>query len=81
MTVTQTPEHWFNKATSAMNKADDFARLAGTYARTMEQRERVPELAAVGTLYADIARSCAAIASALPATTDDDGQDGQDTDA
>jgi len=60
-------------ADAALQRAAALARTAETRARHEDTRHEAAPLAAVGALWADIARAAAAIAAALPAddTTED----------
>lgn len=63
-----TREERLTMADEATTKAANLARDAEDAARGIHNREKAAPLAAVGALWADIARSHAAIAAALNET-------------
>ena len=62
-----TREHWLTMADTANQRAVDIARKTQAVA---ERSNNAVDLAAAGALWADIARTHAAIASALPENTE-----------
>jgi hypothetical protein len=63
-----TREERLTMADEATAKASNLARDAEDAARDFHNREKAAPLAVVGALWADIARSHAAIAALLPET-------------
>ncbi|MDX3777754.1 hypothetical protein [Streptomyces europaeiscabiei] len=68
-----TREERLTMADEATAKASNLARDAEDAARDFHNREKAAPLAAVGVLWADIARTHAAIAAALPEAEDTRG--------
>ncbi|MEU0587242.1 hypothetical protein [Streptomyces sp. NPDC006132] len=62
-----------NCADEALRRAENLAGDAEDAARSFDYRHKAEPLAAAGALYADIARTHAAIAAALPETEPTDG--------
>lgn len=65
---TLTREQALTEARNAADKAKRLAEHAGNAADNGDSQGKVPRLAAAGALWADLARSYAAIASVLPET-------------
>ncbi|WP_406100811.1 hypothetical protein [Streptomyces canus] len=61
-------EQAINEAINAADKAKRLAEHAGNAADNGDSQGKVPRLAAAGALWADLARSYAAIAAATPET-------------
>ena len=57
-----------NEARNAADKAKRLAEYAGNAADNGDSQGKVPRLAAAGALWADVARSYAALAAVLPET-------------
>lgn len=71
-------QHWIDKAVDTARDADKMARHAETAAHSDDQSDKVPGFTAVGALYADVARTYAAIAQACPQTPAEDTVEGID---
>jgi hypothetical protein len=67
----KTRQHYLDTADKALRKAEQLAGYAESAAHHPDHRRTTANLAAAGALYADVARSAAAIAQALP----EDAQD------
>jgi hypothetical protein len=61
-----TQEQYVQLAWNAVSKAQGLARDAERYAASDDHRHKAEPIAAAGALWADIARSYAAIAAVLP---------------
>jgi len=61
-----TQEQYIRLAWNAVSKAEDLAKDADRYAHSDDYRHKAGPLAAAGALWADVARSYAAIAAVLP---------------
>ena len=62
------------EARSAADRAKSLARDAENAAHNRDIRDRVPNFAAAGALWADTARAYAALAQALPETVNADDE-------
>lgn len=60
-------------ANAAVTRATDLAHHAESAARTFNEQHRAAPFAAAGSLWADLARTHAAIAAILPETEPTDG--------
>ncbi|MDU8998216.1 hypothetical protein [Streptomyces mirabilis] len=69
MTEPKTREDYFAAASHHLAKAVHLAGYAEDLAHTPNNRHKSSDYAAAGALHADIARSAAAIAQALPEDT------------
>ncbi|WP_371646475.1 hypothetical protein [Streptomyces mirabilis] len=67
----KTRQHYLDTADEALRKASQLANYAENAAHHPDNRRTTGNLAAAGALYADIARSAAAIAQAMPETPED----------
>ncbi|MFF1743893.1 hypothetical protein [Streptomyces mirabilis] len=77
MTEPMTRQHYLDTADKALRESMQLAKDAKDTAYHPDNRRKTGNLAAAGALYADIARSAAAIAQAMP----EDAQDAtEDTD-
>ncbi|WP_406168364.1 hypothetical protein [Streptomyces sp. NBC_00996] len=61
---------YLTRAEAAVERAASLARDAEKYARSEDYRSKAVPYAAAGALWADMTRSHAAIAQAMPATDD-----------
>ncbi|QIY96950.1 hypothetical protein HEP87_26800 [Streptomyces sp. S1D4-11] len=68
----KTRRDYLDTADEALRKAAQLANYAENAAHHPDNRRRTADLAAAGALYADIARSAAAIAQAMPADAQED---------
>ncbi|MEU8906522.1 hypothetical protein [Streptomyces mirabilis] len=64
----KTRKHYLDAADEALRKAVQMANYAENAAHNPDNRRKTADYAAAGALLADIARSAAAIAQALPET-------------
>jgi hypothetical protein len=64
-----TRDQALNEAINAARNAAKLAEYAGNAAHSGDSQGKVPRLAAAGALWADLARSYAAIAAVTPETT------------
>lgn len=67
----KTRQDYLDTADQALQKAGRLADYAESSAHHPDSWRKTADLAAAGALYADIARSAAAIAAALPETPED----------
>jgi hypothetical protein len=71
----KTQQHYLDTADKALQKAGQLADYAESAAHHPDNRRKTADLAAAGALYADIARSAAAIAQAMPQDAQDATED------
>lgn len=71
----KTRQHYLDTADEALRKSVQLAKDAADAAYHPDNRRKTGNLAAAGALYADIARSAAAIAQAMPEDTQDATED------
>ncbi|MEU2734681.1 hypothetical protein ABZ656_04300 [Streptomyces sp. NPDC007095] len=67
----KTRQDYLDTADKALQKAGQLADYAESAAHNPTPQRKAADLAAAGALYADIARSAAAIAQAMPETPED----------
>jgi pterin-4a-carbinolamine dehydratase len=71
----KTRQDYLDTADKALQKAEQLADYAESAAHHPDHRRTTANLAAAGALYADIARSAAAIAQAMPEDAQDAPED------
>ncbi|MFE5079948.1 hypothetical protein [Streptomyces mirabilis] len=75
MTEPKTRRDYLNTADEALRKAVQLAEHAESAARHPDNRRTTGNLAAAGALWADVARSAAALAEAMPQDAQDATED------